>query len=357
MRGLRIDGAGAALAAALAFGPALSQPAPDLVSDRVGAVAGQFEVDESGQMSYRVPLYAVPGTAGVKPELALVYSSVAGNGPLGKGWTIAGLSSIGRCRASREAGDFIVNGTPVDGDPPPVNFTASDRLCLDGQRLLAVANTPACASVSGMSVVQYRTERESFQRVCGYTATATPANGPLFFTVERKDGSISWYGDRDRNASANRPDGFVNATAPGHTAKALTWLQTRFQDSTGNYIDYVYLKNPGGADAPGEQIISEVRWTGKMVLSGQSGSASAPYARLVFDYLTRPPVEWERGFISGGRITQSQLLIGVRSYGDGQLVRYYEPSYASMASGSGHLRMTSLRECSDEARTVCLGKV
>jgi hypothetical protein len=342
----------AAFSAASSF--VIAQPAADVASDRVGATAGTFRVDESGQASYRIPLYTVPGTAGVKPDLSLAYSSMGGDGPLGRGWSISGLSSISRCRASREAGDFIVGGAPVDGDPMPVNLSATDRFCLDGQRLIAVANTPACTAVSGMAVTQLRTEIESFQRVCAYSPTAASANGPAFFTVERKDGSTSWYGDRDNNASANRPDGYVNATTPGHTEKALSWAQTRFQDSTGNYIDYLYAENPGGVDAPGEHVVSEVRWTGKTVLSGQSGTALAPYARLVFDYMVKFPNEWSRGYVAGGPTTQTQWLVGVRSFGDGQLVRYYEPTYGSSSSGSGALQMRSIRECSDSARTVCL---
>ncbi|MGY0651181.1 hypothetical protein ACW7GZ_04805 [Luteimonas sp. A537] len=37
--------------------------------------------------------------------------------------------------------------------------------------------------------MQLRTEIESFQRVCSYTPSGG-ANGPAFFTVERKGGSI-----------------------------------------------------------------------------------------------------------------------------------------------------------------------
>lgn len=261
---------------------------PDAASDRVAATAAEFRVDESGAATYSIPLYGVPGTAGVAPKLALSYSSQGGYGPLGKGWAISGLSSISRCRATREAGDFIVSGAPTDGNPNPINFSNStDKLCLDGQRLLQVSNSPACASVSGMTAYQYRTEIESFQRVCGYLPNSAPNNGLAFLTVERKDGSISWYGDRDNNASANRADGYFNSTAPGYTAVALSWAQTRFQDSTGNYIDFIYSENPGGAGT-GEQVISKVRYTGKTVLPGQSGSAQAPFAEIAFNYSARP---------------------------------------------------------------------
>src|SRR5688572_30407266 len=87
----------------------------DPISDSVGATAAEFRVDEAGAATYSVPIYTVPGTAGVAPKLALNYSSQGGYGPLGKGWTISGLSSISRCRSTREAGDFIVNNVATDG--------------------------------------------------------------------------------------------------------------------------------------------------------------------------------------------------------------------------------------------------
>ena len=100
--------------------------APDPISDAVSATAAEFRVDESGAATYSVPLYTVPGTAGVKPSVSLVYSSQGGYGPIGKGWSLSGLSSIARCRATREAGDFIGAATP-DGAPRPINFSATDR--------------------------------------------------------------------------------------------------------------------------------------------------------------------------------------------------------------------------------------
>lgn len=160
---------------------------PDPLSDAVAATPAEFRVDESGAATYSVPIFVVPGTAGVVPQLSLNYSSQGGYGPLGRGWSVGGLSAISRCRATREAGDFLGAATP-DGNPRPVNFSETDRFCLDGQRLVSIAET--CPAVGGMVAVALGTEIESFQRVCAYTP-AGGGNGPAFFTVERKDGSTS----------------------------------------------------------------------------------------------------------------------------------------------------------------------
>ena len=337
-------------------GAALAQ---DAISDRVGATAGQFRVDESGAASYSIPILTVPGTAGVSPQVALSYSSQGGDGPVGRGWSISGLSAITRCRATREAGDIIVSGVPQDGTPPAVDFSTNDRFCMDGQRLIpAPAGAPACPGVSGFTASNLRTQSESFQRVCAYVPTATSANGPAFFSVERQDGSTSFYGNRDDwTASATRPDGYVNSTAATHTTKALSWWQTRFMDSTGNYIDYRYTSNPGGASYPGESVIASIEYTGKKQLTGQTGGNLTPYAKVQFNYAARPTTEFARGSISGGVVWQTRYLASITSIGDiatNQQARFYSLGYATSVSGSGARTLTQVTECRDSTMAVCL---
>jgi RHS repeat-associated protein len=339
--------------------PSVLLIAPDPVSDSVAATQGDFRVDESGAATYGIPLYAVPGTAGMTPKLSLDYSTRNGYGPLGKGWIIGGLSAITRCRMTREAGDFNVNGAPVDGNTGPINYSASDRYCLDGARLIpAQSGSGECAAVSGMSALNLRTEVETFQRVCGYTANGS-TRGIAFFTVERRDGTISWYGDRDNNSTSNRTDGYFNSTRPGYEGFALSWAMTRTQDSSGNYIDYIYLKNQSGA--VGEQLISEVRFSGKTVLAGQAGTALAPYAKLSFQYSARPTAHQSRNYAYGGQLSQVHRLDSIVSCASGDAgscattaqARVYRLTYAASASGSGFDTLTAIQECRDTVGSAC----
>jgi len=348
----------------------LTAPVGDALSDQVGAIQADFKVTESGAATYNIKIYTPPGTAGVAPQVSLVYSSQGGNGVMGKGWSISGTSGISRCRASREAGDSNPGGVPGDVDAGPVNFSSSDKFCLDGQRLLDVTGktdnptlTNSCKVVAGaLKVMSLRTEIESFQRVCAYIFNE--ANGPRFFTVERKDGSISWYGDRVTNSTGEigaRTDGFLESnrqlTDGTYTNNSMisSWLQTRFQDSTGNYIDYLYLKNPTqgvSANVTGELVLSEIKYTGKVVLPGQSGSAVAPYASIKFNYGLASQVT--TGYQSGSRFTQSQILNSVTVTNDGEVVRHYPLTYVTSASGSGATLLSQVKECADVAAVTCL---
>ncbi len=71
-----------------------------LVSQSAQAVfstPGQFSVGQDGSANYSIPIVDPPGTAGMAPKLSLNYSSNGGNGILGMGWGLSGLSQIGRC--------------------------------------------------------------------------------------------------------------------------------------------------------------------------------------------------------------------------------------------------------------------
>lgn len=340
-------------AIALSALQAQAQPVRDAVSDRVGATAGQFRVDESGSATYSIPIYTPPGTAGVVPQLSFSYSSQGGNGPLGKGWGISGASGISRCRATREHGDFFANGAAVDGNPEPINFSSSDRFCLDGARLIpAPAASQVCKALSGATVTQYRTELESFQRVCEYRFIVT--DGPRFFTVERKDGSTSWYGDRvstSGSAAGTRTDSVMPVTAT--PSVYLSWAQSRFQDSAGNFIDYDYLSNPAGASYSGEQLLYQVRYTGKVVLPGQTGAAKPTYATVRFNYSTLPVADIVSGYSSGMLLNQTQKLDSVSVLNGSTTVRHYVLNYTKSISGTNANTLTSFKECSDATQTTC----
>ncbi len=69
-------------------------PTEDKVA--VGAIGGTVDVTALGGASYSIPIQVPEGMGGIEPNLSIVYNSQSGNGLLGWGWTLGGLSAITR---------------------------------------------------------------------------------------------------------------------------------------------------------------------------------------------------------------------------------------------------------------------
>ncbi len=307
---------------AAAAAPSLT---PSAASSRVGATAGAFRVDESGNASYRIPLLTAPGSGGVAPQLSFEYSSQDGNGPLGVGWTLGGSSTMTRC-----AQTLAVDGqNAVRG----ITLTASDRFCLDGQRLIAVAG------VYGANGTEYRSQIDSIAKI---VSNGTAGSGPQSFTVWRKDGSVTQYG-----ATA---DARIEARTLSDTQTVLLWAQNRVSDPAGNYIDYQYDEVSGAAGAPVEFVLQKVSYT------GNTSAATAPYAEIAFTYATTRP-DATVAFVAGARVQQTRLLTRIDSRARVnagstlETLRSYQLAYAS--DGHGRKELTAVTECRDSTQTYC----
>jgi RHS repeat-associated protein len=171
--------------------PALATPAPgdaDPVDSTVSA--------NTGAATYRIPIDVPPGTAGLAPQLALVYSSHAGDGPFGVGWRL----HLGEIRCT----------TTQRGVPDP---NTCPRYELDGQLL-----TPE--TTAG----RYHTFIESFRKVEYVSATED-------WKVTSPDGTILRYGSTEVS----------RIPANGATAR---WLLSEVTDAFGNAISVAYSADP-----------------------------------------------------------------------------------------------------------------
>lgn len=315
--------------ALLAYNPVLDEgvlaaPSPDVASpppatdaavvasDKIGSTAGQFRVDESGAATYSIPIAAPAGTAGVAPEISLNYSSLAGNGLVGKGWSIGGLSAITRCRQT------LVH----DNAPLPITWTSQDRFCLDGQRLVLESGDGY-----GSAGSTYRTEIDSFAKI---KAIGSSNGAPVSFEVRRKDGSLSSYGATS-NSKHQTSDG-------NHT---MTWALSQFEDSLGNYgsgkgnyIEYQYV-----GDYSSGHRIREVRYA--------FGTGSSYNARIVFNYQSAERPDPIHGYVAGYEFGTTRRLQNIEVFNGATAVRQFNLGYGS--EPSNHLnklsRLNSVQEC------------
>jgi len=207
-------------------GDAVMQASGGFGPPAVGTLPGEFSVDPTGASNYRIPIAVPPGVAGMQPDLAFMYSSRAGNGLLGVGWSLSGLSAITRCpQSTAQAGSF-----------KPVTYRNTDAFCLDGQ-LLRLVNS---AQTYGASGAVYGTEISSFQRVESRNGSnsADPAlyTGPQHFIVKDQAGLIREYGNTS------------NSRIPV-AGKIVTkqWALNRISDRFGNYIRFEYEQGVQGS--------------------------------------------------------------------------------------------------------------
>ncbi|MEO5730730.1 MAG: SpvB/TcaC N-terminal domain-containing protein, partial [Byssovorax sp.] len=74
------------------------QALPDSIVPTTGGglLPGMGNVSATGEYQHRILIDVPQGRAGMQPSLALVYGSRGGNGHLGVGWQLQGLSEINR---------------------------------------------------------------------------------------------------------------------------------------------------------------------------------------------------------------------------------------------------------------------
>lgn len=293
--------------------------------DTAGTLAGEAGVD-GGAAVYTVPVVVPPGRAGMQPALSLSYSSRSGNGIAGVGWSLSGTSSIHRCPQTPEQ----------DGQTRGVAYTMTDRLCLDGQRLIAVPG-PGMNFIGtyGEKGTYYRTEVDSFVsvvQVAGDLSQDENVN-PACFRVQEKSGRILHYGGvasagvsplhcSSSTASRARPAG-VNAT--------LSWLLEKVEDRVGNSMHYEYTQYGAG-----ESLLTGVRYTD---LGAQQGNR-----RVVLDYDIRS--DFGSSFLGGGRTEQTRILKQIKTKIGTTTVRTLTPHYVSSTFSNRPL-LKDLTECAN----------
>lgn len=229
---------------------------------------GTFAVNERGAATYTIPINVPPGVGGVEPRLQLVYNSQRGNGPLGVGWALSGLSAITRCPATMAQ----------DGVRGAVNYDAADRYCADGQRLMVSSGT------YGVKTARYRTEIESYQNVqhAGPAVDGDPV-GPSIFIVSAKDGMSMMYGGTDDS----------RLQAQGKTVNAA-WMLNSVMDRLGNRMDITYLKD----------IANGVAYPTRIDYTSNATTGLPAAHSVLFDYTVRPDnaVSYHAGSMAGRTI-------------------------------------------------------
>jgi RHS repeat-associated protein len=273
----------------------------------VGRTEGAWAVDDQGAATYSIPILAPPGTAGLTPKLGFVYSSNAGNGALGVGWSLSGLSRIERCPA--------VSASNA-GAPREVRGDTGDRFCLDGNQLKHFGG-----AAYGQAGAEYRSEIDQFARIKSYGSAGT---GPAHFFVEHKNGLIYEYG--------NTTDSRIEVLA---SANVRTWVVNKIRDRSGNAIVFNY--NEDGVN--GSFRISNVQYTSNADLG------VVPVYQVSFVYEAMPSGEMDSSYVANGLTRRMTRLDRVDVTYNNSLIRRYELAFQPSLSSTSRSRLQSIQEC------------
>ncbi|NOX76611.1 MAG: hypothetical protein GXP17_08395 [Gammaproteobacteria bacterium] len=291
-------------------------------SGPVGSIDGIFSVTPGGTATYQIPIKVPTGIGGIKPTISLAYRSQSGNGLLGVGWSISGLSSIIRCP----------HNLSQDGQIRGVKLDANDRFCLDGQRLVAVTGT------YGQNNTEYRTEQDIFSKIIskGYRD-----NGPESFEVLTKDGLHMQFGDISESTNGQFNSRFALHSSKEKEAVHI-WAISRIADNVGNVINFRYQFVGNEDDAAGissttgynrEYYPDEITYSG-------GGKLSFNYGPIGSETRPDPTI----GYRAGGKLKTTKRLKKITVKIANRLVREYSLTYKSV-DDSNQSRLASIAEC------------
>ncbi len=280
---------------------ALENDLTEVQGEDSGYTAGSFNVDESGTANYSIPITVSPGTGGIEPKMSLTYSSQGGNGLLGMGWSIGGLSTITRCNAT----------LAQDGFNDAVDFDENDRFCLDGERLI-----PFGLFDGG---IELHTEQETFSRIVAYGGLETPTK----FKVWTKAGLIMEYGFTEDS----------RIEAEGRT-DIMIWTLNRIEDTKNNYLTITYDEDTSN----GIYRIDRVDYT------GNTKTGLTPYNSVQFFYEERP--DSSLSYFKGSITRNTKRLSNIKAYHQNTIVRQYNLNYnPDGANTSDYSTLASIEEC------------
>jgi len=284
----------------------------------VGVMKGRSEVTATGAEHYAFPIALPPSLAGFGPGLSIDYgsSSQSSGGLMGVGWTVSGLEQITRCPQTKSQ----------DGQAVAVNFTSSDRFCLDGQRLVAVSGTYGAAGT------EYRTETDSFAKIISYGSAGT---GPAYFKVWTKDGVVKEFG--------NTTDSVLVKNGFYHPGTVQTWALNRVSDKFTNYWTVIY-QSPSVTGAP--LYPSIINYAGNSAQGVQPGNS------IQFGYQNRYYGDVSYQYLAGSLSTQTQVLQKVSTYVGATEAAEYRFTYGSDPSTDStkksfpvHSHLIGVQEC------------
>ncbi len=193
-----------------------------------GTIPVSFSVGDSGDAAASITLTVPPGRAGMQPNVALRYSSAAGESVVGVGFAISAASLITRCPKT----------LAIDNELRSVRYDEFDALCLDGKRLIAVHEDG--------STIEYRTIPDSQIKVVGHFEDSAASHFEAFLP----SGDVITFGGTDETRPMSK------------YGVPRAWLATEQHDPRGNGMafDWCFAENDDDGYVA-EFALDQIRYT------------------------------------------------------------------------------------------------
>ena len=237
-----------------------------------GEIPYQATVSPTGARIYSVPVMTSP-SASYAPQISLVYSSQAGNGVAGYGWSIGGLSAITITNKNLYYHDTVA----------PADKNKSDQVyALDGNPIVPVGSNDID------SFYEYET-----------------AQGHILINANRTSSGII------KCFTAYYPDGSVATFGYNNTVRLTTYPMTSFEDKFGFIVKYHYTHTSSPYEKHEVSYIeykhkNDPDYIGKIVFNYEGNREDC----LINNY-------------AGSKFCQDRLLKSILSYDSGNLLRQY----------------------------------
>lgn len=242
-----------------------------------GTLKGDFQISPSGGMQYDIPIEIPDGPAGFKPDMGISYDSRHGDGIVGHGFSLRGLSVISR----------MVSQYQNDGAIKDITLDSSDCLALDGNRLV-------------LRDGKYYPTQDDISQI-----TPNNIDNPTSFVLRKGDGTTMYYGEtvNSRVYGKNNNSGVV-----------VMWLLNKVVDKNGNYYTIKYVNNNTGC-----YYVDTVEYGGNI------NAYTGHVYKLAFKYKTREKTNVY--YVKDYEFSTLMLLTSIEVYCKSKLLKNYDIVY------------------------------
>ena len=299
----------------------------------VGTIPGQVNVNANGAATYNIPIDVPAGINGLKPNISLVYNSQGGNGPLGIGWSLGGLSSITKTTKTIFSDNAITgvdvksNSFQLDGNRLYIKNSVSNAISVsfDGNKQSPDYDDMVTATVmSQYSGLLYSTAYNTYEtQVKDYNQINTLGLIPYMSLDKQLGSGLQYWSAKSfvpRYFKIIRKNGLTVEYSPKNDVYVIRdenngnyeWPISKITDTNGNFMTFTYLSSEG------QEVIKEIQYTGN--------GATSPACSIVFNYETKTTV---RKTNYGNVLNEDKYVLrSIKVISNGTTLKQYDLNYA-----------------------------